>query len=88
MAIQLGATIGANVYQPSDAPRYFKANSALIGLAVFNVIILYPSTWLFYRYINKRRAAVWDKMTEAEQREYLSTTKDVGNRRLDFRFIK
>ncbi|OXG09714.1 hypothetical protein C367_07061, partial [Cryptococcus neoformans Ze90-1] len=38
MFVQASAMIGANVYQPSDAPRYHKANKGLIGLLCFNVV--------------------------------------------------
>lgn len=87
MSIQLGGIIGANVYQAEDAPRYFKANKALIGVVVFNIVILYPGIWLFYRQVNARRERKWSAMSEADRIEYLRTTKDEGNKRLDFRFV-
>jgi hypothetical protein len=88
MSIQLSSIIGSNVYQASDAPRYYTANKALLGLVVFNMVIVYPGTWLFYTTINKKRDKVWDQMTTEQKSEYLRTTKDEGNKRLDFRFAR
>ena len=88
------------VYQASDSPRYFHANKGLIGLLSFNVVsespntsrsnaqcsqvLLYPGTWLYYRWRNRSRAAIWDAMTEEEKENYLLTTKDQGNKRYVF----
>jgi hypothetical protein len=85
MAVQLSQIIGSNVYQASDAPRYVKGNTALLVICAV-CLILYPLTYFFYRTINKRRDTTWDSMTSKEKSEYLSTTTDEGNRRLDFRF--
>ncbi|WWC57503.1 uncharacterized protein I303_100035 [Kwoniella dejecticola CBS 10117] len=86
MFVQASAMIGANVYQASDKPRYKKANKGLIGLLVFNVFILYPGTWAYYKWRNRTRERVWGAMSEEERQHYLKTTTDVGNKRLDFRF--
>jgi hypothetical protein len=86
MSIQVSAIIGANVYQAEDAPRYFKANKGLLVVVIFNIVALYPGIWWFYRRVNAKRERVWGAMTEAEKSEYLMTTKDEGNKRLDFRF--
>lgn len=88
MSIQVSSIIGSNVYQANDAPRYYTANKALLGLVVFNLVIVYPGTWLFYTTINKKRDKVWDAMTPEQKSEYLRTTKDEGNKRLDFRFAR
>ena len=88
MSIQLSGIIGANVYQASDAPRYYTANKALLGLVVFNLVILYPGTWLLYTTVNKKRDRIWNGMSTEQKSEYLRTTKDEGNKRLDFRFAK
>lgn len=85
MAVQLSQIIGSNVYQASDAPRYITGNSILLGICGV-CLILYPFTYLFYRYINKSRDAKWDAMSEADRSAYLGSTKDEGSRRLDFRF--
>lgn len=53
---------------------------------MYNLVILYPGAYFFYRWHNKRREARWNAMTEDEKANYLATTKDEGNKRLDFRF--
>jgi hypothetical protein len=64
---------------------YRTGNKALIGICAYN-IFLFIGTKLFYVYVNKKRANIWDKMSGKEKEEYLSTTTDKGNKRLDFRF--
>jgi hypothetical protein len=88
MSIQLSSIIGANVYQPCDAPRYYTANKAMLAVVVFNLVIVYPGTWLFFGQVNKKRERVWGGMSNEEKSEYLRTTKDEGNKRLDFRFAR
>jgi hypothetical protein len=88
MSIQLSSIIGANVYQPSDAPRYYTANKAMLAVVVFNLVIVYPGTWLFFGHVNKKRQRIWGGMSDGEKSEYLRTTKDEGNKRLDFRFAR
>ena len=85
MFVQASAIIGSNVYQPSDAPRYRRANLALIFVSVFN-ILLYTAVFFYYRMRNASRDKKWKALTKEQQLEYLATTKDEGNRRLDFRF--
>jgi len=85
MAVQLSQIIGANVYQASDAPRYVKGNTALLVICGV-CLVLYPLTYLFYRNTNTSRDKKWDAMDPKEKSEYLRTTKDEGNKRLDFRF--
>ncbi|GAA6038411.1 hypothetical protein JCM8097_007635 [Rhodosporidiobolus ruineniae] len=86
MSCQLSGIIGSNIYVASDAPHYYRGNAVLIGLAVFNAIILYPSIWLHLTLRNKSKTKQWDAMTVEEQKHYLATTKDEGSRRLDFRY--
>lgn len=57
----------------------------LIGICVYNMV-LFIGAKLFYVYINRKRERIWSAMSVAEREEYLATTKDVGNKRLDFRF--
>jgi len=49
-------------------------------------IALYALTFYFYRGLNKRRDRIWNSFSEKERKEYLETTADKGNKRLDFRF--
>ncbi|KAG9311728.1 major facilitator superfamily domain-containing protein [Chiua virens] len=76
----------AQIYVTSDAPRYERGNKILISICVVNVVLLYPATKAYYTWRNRQRARIWDAMTPEEKAHYLNTTKDVGNRRLDFRF--
>ncbi|KAI9706248.1 MAG: hypothetical protein M1820_004823 [Bogoriella megaspora] len=85
MFVQASNIIGSNVYRTSDAPMYRTGNKALIGLCVYN-ILLFVGAKFFYTHINKRRDRVWDSMSTEEKENYLQTTKDKGNKRLDFRF--
>ncbi|KAI0278181.1 MFS general substrate transporter [Russula aff. rugulosa BPL654] len=75
----------ANIYRENDKPLYKEGNRVLIGICVAN-IVLYLLTFLFYRSLNQRREKIWASMTPKVRAEYLETTKDVGNQRLDFRF--
>ncbi|KAI8956894.1 MFS general substrate transporter [Daldinia sp. FL1419] len=86
MWVQVSGMIGANIYQPSDAPRYFKANTGLLVICVWMCLIQYPGTYYYYRWRNNSKAKKWDAMTLEEQNHYRKTTTDKGNKRLDFRF--
>ncbi|KIM42149.1 hypothetical protein M413DRAFT_70680 [Hebeloma cylindrosporum] len=86
MFVQASAIVSANIYRKDDAPMYRRGNSILIGICAFNCIILYPGTKAFYKWRNSQKAKVWDAMTPEQKSEYLATTKEIGNRRLDFRF--
>ncbi|EJD08468.1 allantoate permease [Fomitiporia mediterranea MF3/22] len=86
MFVQASAIISANIYRADDAPRYHRGNRILITISAVNLCVLYPGTKLYYMWRNRQRERVWDKMTPKEQSHYLAMTKDVGNRRLDFRF--
>ncbi|KAH7917923.1 allantoate permease [Leucogyrophana mollusca] len=86
MFVQASGIISAQIYVQSDAPRYERGNRTLIIICSINVLVLYPGTKAYYIWRNRQRAKIWDAMTPEEQALYLSTTKDMGNRRLDFRF--
>lgn len=49
-------------------------------------IVLYGFVKAYYVFRNKQRDWKWDAMTPEEQLNYITTTKDEGNKRLDFRF--
>ncbi|KAJ4994466.1 major facilitator superfamily transporter [Stagonosporopsis vannaccii] len=86
MAVQVSGMIGANIYQPSDAPRYYKANKGLLVICVWMCLVQYPGTYFYYRWRNNQKAKIWDAFTEEEKDTYRTTTTDEGNKRLDFRF--
>lgn len=86
MFVQAGAMVGANIYRDDDKPLYKRGNRVLIGICAMN-IALYVFTYFFYRTINKRRERIWNSWTAKEQQEYLETTEDQGNKKMNFRFV-
>jgi hypothetical protein len=86
MCVQTSGIIAANIYQKDDAPRYRRGNHVLISILVMN-IFLYLGTKTYYVKRNAYREKVWGAMSEEERLTYLATTKDEGNKRLDFRFM-
>ncbi|KAI9645120.1 hypothetical protein NHQ30_005854 [Ciborinia camelliae] len=68
------------VYSTSS-PR----NRTLLILLFLN-ITLYVLTKIYYIKRNAYKDSKWNGMSEDEKLEYLATTKDEGNKRLDFRF--
>ncbi|KAJ2923089.1 hypothetical protein H1R20_g14005, partial [Candolleomyces eurysporus] len=85
MFVQAGAIIYANIYRKDDAPLYKRGNKTLIAIASMN-ICLYIFAFFFYKYLNHRRDKTWNSWTQKEREEYVENTKDVGNKRMDFRF--
>lgn len=47
---------------------------------------LYSLVKAYYIWRNKSRSKKWEAMTEEQRLDYLATTTDEGNKRLDFRF--
>ncbi|KAL5337434.1 major facilitator superfamily domain-containing protein [Aspergillus crustosus] len=86
MWVQVSGIIGANIYQASDSPRYYKANRGLLVICVWMCVFQYPGTYFYYKWRNASKAKKWDAMTPDEQHHYRETTSDEGNKRLDFRF--
>ncbi len=68
-----------------DSPLYRRGNKVLLGMAFVNIGI-YISTKFYYIFRNKQRDRKWNALTPAQQLEYIETTSDKGNKRLDFRF--
>ncbi|KXH65659.1 phthalate transporter [Colletotrichum salicis] len=85
MFVQTDGIISSNIYRSDDAPLYKRGNRSLLGIVCMN-LVLYPLVKAYYVYRNKRRDRVWDGMSEEQRLAYLETTKDEGNKRLDFRF--
>ncbi|KAI0699336.1 MFS general substrate transporter [Cerioporus squamosus] len=86
MCYQADGMISANIYREDDKPLYKRGNLALIIICAVN-IVLYILTYVFYKGINKRRDRIWSSWTAKEQQEYLDTTKDEGNTKINFRFV-
>ena len=85
MFVQLGNIVSANIYRADDAPLYKRGNKDLLAIVSMN-IVWYLFTKAYYIWRNKQRDRKWGAMTEEERLNYLATTKDEGNKRLDFRF--
>lgn len=81
MFVQVSGMIGANIYQPTDAPRYFKANKGLLVVCIWMCLVQYPGTYFYYRWRNNGKAKIWDAFTEEEKDNYRTTTTDQGNKR-------
>ena len=62
-----------------------RGNRQLLGILCMN-IVLYGFVKAYYVFRNKQRDKKWTAMSEEERLEYLTTTTDKGNKRLDFRF--
>ncbi|TAQ84245.1 hypothetical protein B7494_g7440 [Chlorociboria aeruginascens] len=73
------------IYQNNDKPLYYTGNKVLLALAAYNVC-LFIGAKIFYEWKNQKRDQLWDAMSREEKLYYLATTKDKGNKRLDFRF--
>lgn len=85
MCVQASNIISSNVYRAKDKPLYRTGNKVLLGLIAWNVVVIIGAK-SYYMWRNKKRAAIWDNMNQAERDQYLATTKDEGSKRLDFRF--
>ncbi|KAI8379619.1 major facilitator superfamily domain-containing protein [Radiomyces spectabilis] len=84
-AANVSGVPGSQIYQDHDAPRFHTGNWINIGLiATAIILMLFQRTR--YDLTNRWRSRKWDQMTEFERQDYLATTKDKGNDRLDFRF--
>ena len=73
------------IYRDEDRPLYRTGNKILLGLVSFNLVWAIGMKY-FYTWRNESKEKVWSGMTREEKNNYLETTKDEGNKRLDFRF--
>ncbi|KAN0062857.1 hypothetical protein ACQY0O_004678 [Thecaphora frezii] len=85
MHVQAASLIASNIYRADDKPYYHRGNRVLIGIAVLSVVLFWL-TKAYFMFRNRQRAKIWDSWTLEQKKEYLRTTKDQGNKRLDFRF--
>ncbi|KUI57451.1 hypothetical protein VP1G_04784 [Cytospora mali] len=85
MFVQAGGIVASNIYRSDDAPLYRRGNKQLLAVCCMN-FALYLLTKAYYVFRNKQRDKKWNALSEDERLEYLSTTTDEGNKRLDFRF--
>ncbi|EMR63983.1 putative phthalate transporter protein [Eutypa lata UCREL1] len=85
MICQASSIISSNIYRTDDAPYYRRGNKVLLALVAWN-FVLSVFIKLFYIWRNKSREREWNSMSQEEKDQYIATTKDEGNKRLDFRF--
>ncbi|CAE6531990.1 unnamed protein product [Rhizoctonia solani] len=84
--VQAGNIISTHIYNDDDKPFYHKGNKVLVGITIWNIILFYLVK-LYYIRRNKWKAARWGTMSTEERVQYLETTTDKGNKRLDFVFV-
>lgn len=56
------------VYHASDAPRYRKGNTVLLGITVLNLVVMYPGVGAYYKFQNRQKARKWNALSTAEKR--------------------
>lgn len=85
MFLHAGVITSSNIYRADDAPLYRRGNSILIAIACFN-IVLYILAKTYYVRRNRDKDQKWQALTPEEKLVYLHESKDLGNKKLDFRF--
>ncbi|KAL4885480.1 major facilitator superfamily domain-containing protein [Aspergillus karnatakaensis] len=85
MICQASSIISSNIYREDDKPYYRRGNKVLLALVAWNVVMTIFIK-VYYVQRNKSRDRIWNAMSSEEKDHYLRTTKDEGNKRLDFRF--
>lgn len=85
MTVQTGNIISSQIYRDNDKPTYRRGNKILLAINALS-IVLFIFTKFYYVWRNQRRDKIWNAMSTDQKRTYLETTKDKGNKRLDFRF--
>ncbi|KAI4702584.1 hypothetical protein J4E81_002949 [Alternaria sp. BMP 2799] len=85
MCVQASSIISQNIYRDDDKPLYRRGNKVLLAICAYN-FVLFVGAKVFYVKVNRKRDRIWEGMTREEKEGYLETTRDEGNRRLDFRF--
>ncbi|KAL4931235.1 MFS general substrate transporter [Aspergillus undulatus] len=85
MICQSSSIISSNIYREDDKPYYRRGNKAFLALVAWNVFMtIFIKVYYIWR--KKTRDRIWNAMSSEEKDTYLRTTKDEGNKRLDFRF--
>ncbi|EDK47305.1 conserved hypothetical protein [Lodderomyces elongisporus NRRL YB-4239] len=85
MFVQADAIIAMNIFRADDYPLYKRGLLQLWILTLLVIPLLLLTKW-YYIWRNQTRERIWGTMSEDEKDQYRKTTKDEGNKRLDFRF--
>lgn len=85
MSVQLSSIISSQIYRDNDKPYYYTGNKALLAVVAYNFVVIIGMK-VYYDWRNSSRDKIWASMSRDERVHYLSTTKDEGNKRLNFRF--
>ena len=85
MSVQMSNIISSQIYRDSDKPYYYTGNKVLLGIVAWNIVVVLGSK-IYYVLKNSQRDKAWANMTREQRVNYLATTTDKGNKRLDFRF--
>ncbi|KUL89722.1 hypothetical protein ZTR_00602 [Talaromyces verruculosus] len=85
ITIQLSGIASSNIYRSDDSPLYHRGNKQLIAINVAT-IVAYALAKVYYEARNRWKKARWEKLSPEEKANYLETTTDLGNKRLDFQF--
>ncbi|KAJ9620287.1 hypothetical protein H2203_008052 [Taxawa tesnikishii (nom. ined.)] len=85
MSVQTASVVASQIYRTGDKPYYYRGNKVLLGITAWN-IVLFCAAKAYYTVKNNQREKIWNDWTKEERIQYLATTKDKGNKRLDFRF--
>ncbi|ANB13602.1 hypothetical protein AWJ20_1899 [Sugiyamaella lignohabitans] len=86
MFSQSAGIFAAPIYRSDDYPLYKRGNSTLIVYNILAVVVCIAAK-LYYMARNRHKERLWNAMSLEQQQEYLKTTQDRGNKRLDFRFV-
>jgi hypothetical protein len=85
ITIQLSGIASSNIYRKDDKSLYKRGNGQLIAINIAS-IASYILAKVYYTYRNKQKRTAWGATTKEQQAEYLKTTKDQGNKRLNSLF--
>ena len=86
MFSQSASICAANIYRKDDAPLYHRGNTQLIAIA-FGALAMCFIAKGYYILRNRQREKKWNKLSKEEKEDYVRFTTDIGNKRLDFRFV-
>ncbi|KAA8914584.1 hypothetical protein TRICI_002872 [Trichomonascus ciferrii] len=85
ISVQLSNIVYSQIYREDDKPQYRRGNKILLAFVCLNIVV-YAGTYVYYWNLNRKKDRIWNQMSSEEQFDYIQNTKDIGSRRLDFRY--